>query len=386
MTYSVSVPPRLVIGGGSLDSIGEVVSGLGASRPLVVTDGFLAGNGVADRVKDILASAGLAAEVFSGTVPDPTSVSLDAGVAAVKDHDADAVIGLGGGSPIDTAKALAVLSVRGGSMHDLKAPVKYDGPALPVIAVPTTAGTGSEATQVTVITDTETDEKMMCAGPSYLPKAAVVDHELTHSMPRRLTADTGIDAMTHAVEAYVSKQRQGFSDAMALQALATIGKSLRRCVENGADVEARAAMMEAATFAGIAFSNSSVALVHAMSRPIGGHFHVAHGMANAMLFPAVTEFSLGMDDDRYAACARALGVAGASETDADAARLLVDFLKQVSADFDVPTPESFGIERDEWFAKIPLMAQQAIASGSHANNPRVPSAEEIEAIYAKIYS
>lgn len=386
MTYSVSVPPRLIVGGGSLDSIGEVVSGLGASRPLVVTDGFLAGNGVADRVKDILASAGLAAEVFSGTVPDPTSVSLDAGVAAVKDHDADAVIGLGGGSPIDTAKALAVLSVRGGSMHDLKAPFKYDGPALPVIAVPTTAGTGSEATQVTVITDTETDEKMMCAGPSYLPKAAVVDHELTHSMPRRLTADTGIDAMTHAVEAYVSKQRQGFSDAMALQALATIGKSLRRCVENGADVEARAAMMEAATFAGIAFSNSSVALVHAMSRPIGGHFHVAHGMANAMLFPAVTEFSLGMADDRYAACARELGVAGASETDADAARLLVDFLKQVSADFDVPTPESFGIERDEWFDKIPLMAQQAIASGSHANNPRVPSAEEIEAIYAKIYS
>jgi alcohol dehydrogenase class IV len=226
----------------------------------------------------------------------------------------------------------------------------------------------------------------MCAGPSYLPRAAVVDHELTHSMPRRLTADTGIDAMTHAVEAYVSRQRQGFSDAMALQALTTIGQNLRRCVEDGTDVEARAAMMEAATFAGIAFSNSSVALVHAMSRPIGAHFHVAHGMANAMLFPAVTEFSLGVRDDRYAACARALGVAGASESDPEAALALVEFLKQVSADFDVPTPESFGIERDTWFSTIPVMAQQAIASGSHANNPRVPGAEEIEELYARIYA
>jgi alcohol dehydrogenase class IV len=237
----------------------------------------------------------------------------------VTSHRADVLVGLGGGSPIDTAKALAVLAVRGGPLRDLKAPFSYDGPALPVAAIPTTAGTGSEATRFTVITDSDTGEKMLCAGSSYLPVAGIVDYELTMSMPPRLTADTGIDALTHAVEAYVSSRHNAFSDAVALRAITIIGRSLRTAHRDGADHRARAEMMEAATLAGIAFSNSSVALVHGMSRPLGAHFHISHGMSNAMLFAAVTEFSLSAADDRYADCARALGVADDSVSDADAA-------------------------------------------------------------------
>ncbi|WP_239683912.1 iron-containing alcohol dehydrogenase [Leucobacter musarum] len=382
---TLAVPPKMRVGGGAIKSVGEVVKSLNASRPVVVTDAFLASTGVAQNVVDDLSTQGLNAVIFSGTVPDPTSASLDLGLEMIRAHQADIVIGLGGGSPIDTAKALAVLAVIGGSMRDLKAPVSYAGEALPIVAIPTTAGTGSEATQFTVISDSETGEKMLCGGPSYLPVAAIVDYELTLTMPARLTADTGIDALTHAVEAYVSKKANGFSDALALGAIQAIGQNLRTAYFEGGNVEARAAMMQAATYAGIAFSNSSVALVHAMSRPIGAHFHVAHGMANAMLFAEVTRFSLGVADDRYAACARALGVASADDSDTAAAEALVRELQALKAELEVPTPERFGVSAEAWEAAIPEMAQQAIGSGSHLNNPKVPDASEIEALYRAIY-
>ena len=376
MNHQIKVPAFIRMGGGTLAEVAEAVTQLGAMRPLIVTDGFIVSTGLAKRVSDLLIAGGLAPRVFSETVPDPTTASLAAGVAAIHEHEADMLIGLGGGSPIDTSKALAVLAIRGGTMRELKAPVSYAGPALSILAIPTTAGTGSEATQFTVISDSETGEKMLCAGHSYLPKSAIVDFELTLSMPPRLTADTGIDALTHAIEAYVSKKANGFSDALAMSAIATIGKNLRTAYADGNNRDAREAMMEAASFAGIAFSNASVALVHAMSRPLGAHFHVAHGMANAMLFAAVTEYSLGVLDDRYAECGRALGVATASDSDEVAARALVA----------VPSPEKFGISSSDWEGKIALMAEQAIGSGSHLNNPRVPSAADIEAIYRRIYS
>lgn len=383
---TLAVPPRMHVGGGAIRRVGEVVKSLDASRPVVVTDAFLATTGVAQSVVDDLSAQGIDAVIFSGTVPDPTSGSLDLGLEMIRDHRADIVIGLGGGSPIDTAKALAVLAVIGGSMRDLKAPVSYAGEALPIVAIPTTAGTGSEATQFTVISDDETGEKMLCGGPSYLPVAAVVDYELTLTMPARLTADTGIDALTHAVEAYVSKKANGFTDALAIGAIGAIGKHLRTAYFDGANVEARAAMMQAATYAGIAFSNASVALVHAMSRPIGAHFHVAHGMANAMLFTEVTRYSLGAADDRYAACARALGVADAAASDAAAAESLVRELQALKLELEVPTPQRFGVTAEAWEAAIPEMAQQAIASGSHLNNPRVPTAADIETLYRAIYN
>lgn len=385
MTFQVAVPSDLRIGGGSLAEIADVLRRLGVTRPLVVTDGFLTGNGTAARVLELLTAAGIQPALFSDVVPDPTSSSLEGGLDALVEHGADALIGLGGGSPIDTAKALAVLAVRGGRISDLKSPFSYDGAALPVVAVPTTAGTGSEATRFTVITDSETGEKMLCAGPSYLPAAGIVDFELTLSMPPRLTADTGIDALTHAVEAYISRRHNAFSDAVALRAVSIIGKSLRRAYHDGADREARAAMMEAATLAGVAFSNASVALVHGMSRPLGAHFHLSHGLSNAVLFAAVTEFSLGVDDSRYADCARALRVAGDGATDAEAVVALIEELRSLAAELQVPTPAQSGISPEAWEAAIPVMAQQALASGSPANNPRIPTVLEIEELYRRVF-
>ncbi|PQP23504.1 iron-containing alcohol dehydrogenase [Rhodococcus opacus] len=385
MASPIALPRIMRIGGGAVAEIGEVVSSLGLTRPLVVTDSFLVGTGAAEQMIKTLESAGLSPRLFDGTVPDPTTDSLDAGVAAIAEHDCDSVIGFGGGSPMDTAKALGILGRQGGQMRDYKAPRNNTGPALPVIAVPTTAGSGSEATQFTVITDSISDEKMLCPGLAFLPIAAVIDYELTVSMPPRLTADTGVDALTHAIEAYVSKKANPFADSLALVAIGTIGRVLRRAYTDGSDAEAREQMMLAATQAGIAFSNSSVALVHGMSRPIGAHFHVAHGLSNAMLFPAVTAFSVRAAESRYADCARALGVATTGDSDATAADNLVDALRELCRDVAVPTPKAYGIDKARWDELIPLMAEQALASGSPNNNPLVPTDAEIRDLYAQIY-
>jgi alcohol dehydrogenase len=269
-------------------------------------------------------------------------------------------------------------------MRRYKAPTDYRGIALPIIAVPTTAGSGSEATQFTVISDSDTDEKMLCPGLSFLPVAAIVDYELTMSMPPRLTADTGVDALTHAVEAYVSRKANPISDALSLAAIRLISNNIRRAYTDGSDRGAREAMMIASTQAGMSFSNSSVALVHGMSRPIGAHFHVAHGLSNAMLFPAVTAFSITGAEQRYADCARAYGFTDLD--DISAAARFVDALIELCDCLAVPTPASYGIDRQRWADLTPLMAQQALASGSPGNNPVVPTAGEIETIYAEMYA
>jgi alcohol dehydrogenase class IV len=255
-----------------------------------------------------------------------------------------------------------------------------------VIAIPTTAGTGSECTRFTVITDTERDEKMLIAGLAALPLAAVVDYELTYTVPPRTTADTGIDSLTHALEAYVSKRANPFSDAMALSALALIGRHLRTAYHEPRNSEAREGMMLGATHAGLAFSNASVALVHGMSRPIGAHFHVPHGLSNAMLLPAVTRFSISGAEARYAAAARRIGFADSANTDSAAAARLVAGLEQLNQELAVPTPSAYGINKPAWSGKLQLMAQQALASGSPANNPRVPDAAEIVALYNEVWT
>lgn len=374
------------IGSGAINEIADVLTTLKLQRPLLVTDSFLTGTGAAERVLGLLRQAGMAAALFDRTVPDPTTDSLQDGVEAVRAHDADCVIGFGGGSPMDSAKALAVLAHQGGPMRQFKAPNNYAGPALPVIAIPTTAGSGSEATQFTVISDSETHEKMLCPGLSFLPVAAIVDFELTLSMPPRLTADTGVDALTHAVEAYVSRKANPISDSLALAAIRLIAGNLKQAYRDGSDAAAREAMMLAATQAGMAFSNASVALVHGMSRPIGAHFQVAHGLSNAMLFPAVTEFSVGGAETRYAECARAYGVADDRVADSLAAQALVAALVELCTELEVPTPRTYGIDRQAWESLIPLMAQQALASGSPANNPVIPTADQIEQIYARVYA
>jgi alcohol dehydrogenase len=372
MPTSVAFPRHIHLGGGAVDELGTVIATLDVRRPLVVTDPYLAAKGAVGRVMDLLSAAGTAPALFDRTVADPTTASLELGVEAAQRHRADCVVGFGGGSPMDTAKALAVLALNPGPMRRFKAPGAYTGSALPIVAIPTTAGSGSEATQFTVISDSETNEKMLCPGLSFLPVAAVVDFELTMTMPPRLTADTGVDALTHAVEAYVSRRANPISDGLALSAIRLIATHLKRVYRDGSDREARAGMMAASTQAGMAFSNSSVALVHGMSRPIGAHFHVAHGLSNAMLFPAVTAFSVAGAPERYADCARAYGVAEATTSHQDAACAFVDALTELCAELEVPTPRSYGIDSAAWQSLIPLMAAQAVASGSPANNPVIP--------------
>ncbi|HIL96480.1 MAG TPA: iron-containing alcohol dehydrogenase, partial [Pseudomonadales bacterium] len=259
-------------------------------------------------------------------------------------------------------------------------------PGLPIIAIPTTAGTGSEATRVTIITDEKVDEKMLCMGMGFMPTAALVDFELTISLPPRTTADTGIDALTHAMEAYVSKKANLYSDSQAISAMGLIAPNLRRAFDDGEDKPAREAMMLGATLAGVAFSNASVALVHGMSRPIGAFFHVPHGLSNAMLLPKVTAFSIPAAVSRYADCARAMKIALVSDSDTSANKKLIDELIAINDELDVPTPAAFGIEKDHFFEVRHTMAEQALASGSPGNNPRVPSAEEIVGLYEKLWA
>jgi alcohol dehydrogenase class IV len=378
---AIHLPRALRIGGGVLNELPEALGQLGLSRPLVITDAWIASSGMLERLLDLLASAGIAARAFTEAVPDPTVASIDAATAFLRTGTHDCVIGFGGGSSIDTAKVVAVKATRDVSVQALKVPHQEDAPALPIVAIPTTAGTGSEATRVTVITDTATDEKMLCAGLAYLPTLAVLDYELTLTKPARLTADTGIDSLVHAIEAYVSKRANPFADAAALSAMRLIWPNLPLACADGSNRPAREALMLGALQGGIAFSNSSVALVHGMSRPIGAHFHVAHGLSNAMLMPVVTQWSAPAALPRYADCARAMGLADDTVGDQSAVARLVEALHQLNADLNVPSPADYGISKERWDALLPLMAQQALASGSPGNNPRVPGVEEIVGLY-----
>jgi alcohol dehydrogenase class IV len=388
MTTTFVSPRLLMIGGGAVAKLAEVLAQFGLSRPLVVTDPWMVSSGTVEKALAPLRAAGMSAAVFSDTVPDPTDTVIEAGAAVMKAGDHDCLVGFGGGSPMDTAKAMAILGAApaGARMRDFKVPAQANRAALPVICIPTTAGTGSEATRFTVITDTERDEKMLIAGLGALPLAAVVDFELTFSVPPRTTADTGIDSLTHALEAFVSRRANDEADEYALRAMRLIAPNLRTVYREPSNALARAAMMKGATLAGIAFSNSSVALVHGMSRPIGAHFHVPHGLSNAMLLPAVTEFSLNAALPRYAEAARAMGVATAAEGDQSAGAKLLAELRDLNRDLAVPTPAAYGIDPAKWDGVLSTMAAQALASGSPANNPAVPTAEEIIALYRRAWT
>lgn len=382
---AIALPRIIRVGGGALAELPAAMAQCGLSRPFVVTDSFLVSTGMVQRLLASLSDAGMATAVFADTVPDPTVTVVETALARLEASGCDCVIGFGGGSPIDTAKAIAALALDPRAVQSMKAPAVTDTPGLPIVAVPTTAGTGSEATRFTIITDETTSEKMLCAGLAFLPTIAIVDYELTLAKPARLTADTGIDSLTHAIEAFVSQRANPFSDAMALSAMKLIAANIRTACAEPGNRAAREAMMIGAHHAGIAFSNASVALVHGMSRPIGAFFHVPHGLSNAMLLPAVTAFSAPAALPRYAECARAMGCASAEEGDQAAVSRLVEELACLNADLSVPTPRSHGIPEARWRELLPTMAQQALASGSPANNPRIPDAAEIVALYEAVY-
>ena len=381
---TINLPRVLRVGAGASGELVSTLAELDLARPLMITDPFMVECGYCEQLREPLDKAGIDCGLFADCVPDPTTDSVNAALAVLQAGDYDSIVALGGGSSIDTAKAVAVLAVLGGQMRDHKVPAKVDQ-GLPVIAIPTTAGTGSEATRAAVITDTETQEKMLCMGLGLMPVAALVDFELTLSMPYRLTADTGLDSLCHALEAYVSRKANPFTDSVALTAMRSLYQHIRTACEQPDNRVAREAMMLAATQGGIAFANASVTLIHGMSRPVGAHFHVPHGLSNAMLLPEVTAWSVGHAPERYAICARAMGMAQPGDSDAHAVDKLVAALRQLTADLSVPSPRDYGIAEQVWFDSLPLMAQQALDSGSPANNPRIPEQAEIVALYERIW-
>ena len=385
MIANINLPRILRVGAGASRELPETLGELGLSRPLVVTDPFMVECGYAGQLRAGLDAASIAHGVFADCVPDPTTDSVAQALAALHDGGHDCVVALGGGSSLDTAKALAVLAEREWPMRAYKVPHVIDS-GLPIVAIPTTAGTGSEATRVAVITDTETHEKMLCMGLGLMPVAALVDYELTLSMPYRLTADTGIDSLCHALEAYVSRKANPFTDSVALTAMRSINQHLRTACAQPDNREAREAMMLAATQGGMAFANASVTLIHGMSRPIGALFHVPHGLSNAMLLPEITAWSVSAAQARYADCARHMGMASTGDKDAVAVDKLVEGLRQLCADLSVPGPSAFGIAEADWFGSLETMAEQALASGSPANNPRIPEAADIVALYERVWA
>lgn len=376
--------PRIIrIGGGVAREVGEILSQLGLSRPLIVTDTTLISLGHVQTVTDVLDTERVPWQVFDGVVEDPTDTCVDAGLAAYNAGNFDCIIGLGGGSPMDTAKAISFMSVNPGHVRDYKAPRQIDRCGPPVILIPTTGGTGSELTRWCVITDTVRTEKYNLSGLACVATAALIDWTFTTTKPWRITADTAVDSLTHAIEAFVSRKAFAYTDAFALAAMPAIAAHVRQACEDPENGEARSALMLAAAQAGMAFSNASVALVHGMSRPIGAHFHVAHGLSNAMLLPKVTAFSVSAATARYATCARAMGWARSGDTDHAACERLVENLIRLNDDLKVPTPAGLGHSASP--ETLDLMAQQALASGSPQNNPRVPSAQEVVELYHEIW-
>ena len=352
---------------------------------LLVTDPNVRATGAADRVRESLAGVGIASIVYDGVATEPVLEYVEAALTALRDGRCDGVIAVGGGSAIDTGKAVAALATNGGSLVDYQGVDKFTQPALTLIAVPTTAGTGSEVTRVTVVTDQQRDVKMMLMAEALLPYAAVDDPLLTVTAPPGPTAAAGVDALTHAIEAYVSRRAQPLTDVLALDAIGVIARSLPAAWENGKDLEARERMMWAQLQAGLAFSNSSVALVHGMARPLGAHFHVPHGLANAMLLPVVMRFSVPAAVERYAAIARALGV-GAGGGDEQVALRGAEAVERLVRALKIPTLQGYGINKADFRRVRARMAEDAIASGSPANNPRAATAEEICALYEAAYS
>ena len=385
MSNQIIIPSIMQIGAKASQEVGNILNSLSYKKPLIITDSTMVKLGYAVKIQEILKVDNINADIFEDTIPEPTVASIQAGVNKVKNGNYDSIIALGGGSPIDSAKAIAILGKFGGVMRDYKFPRVVSETGIPIIAIPTTAGTGSEVTRFTIISDETTDEKMLCVGKGFMPSVALIDYELTISLPKRATADTGIDALTHAMEAYVSKKANPYSDTQALSAMQLIAPNLRRVYHNGNDKEAREKMMLGATLAGVAFSNASVALVHGMSRPIGAFYHVPHGLSNAMLLPAVTEYSIPAAIKRYADCCRAMGVALPSDSDEDANQKLLLELSAINEELDVPTPKEFGINKEDFMNNMEIMAEQAIASGSPGNNPRVPEVHEIIDIYKLLW-
>ena len=384
----VCVPRYMQIGKGSLSQLPEILNIIGSVKsPLIVTDKQMVKFGYVKKLQEILLKAGIKSSVFDDTITDPTDSVVLNGIDILKKNKNDAVIGFGGGSPIDTAKAIAVLSQYSKNIQDYKPPSTFDKKGLPIIAIPTTAGTGSEVTHHAVIIDTKSNnfEKISCRGEGFVPIVSIVEYELTLSKPRRLTIDSAIDTLTHGIEAYVSKKATMFSDRMALDTIRLVKENIYAVDKDPKDLKAREGLMLAATLGGLAFSNASICLVHGMSRPLGSNFKVPHGLSNAMLLPTITEFSIDHAKSRYADCSRAGNFALPDDDDNTACEKLIKGLYKLNNDFDVPSMKTFGIDEKNFEDQLENMATDAEISGAPGLNPRVPSIKEMINLYGEAW-
>jgi alcohol dehydrogenase class IV len=383
--YIFGSPSTVLYGAGCFEKVGEHLKKYKVKRALIVTDEVQVKTGNVDRLKSILAACQIDSLVYSGVNTEPTNVHVEEGVEVLKKNFCDVVVALGGGSPIDTAKAIAILATNPGKITDYEGRnIKIPNQRATLVAIGTTAGTGSEVTRAAVIADKSRDVKMVIKDEMVRPDIAVCDPLLTVSMPPSVTAATGMDALAHAIEGSVSKETQPLSEIFGLAAVKLISKSLPRAWANGQDLEARSDMMFAQLLAGFAFGISATCSGHGLARPFGGHFHVAHGLCNAFFLPEFMEFTLPACPEKFAKVAEAMGENITGLTDRDAALKAVGAVKRLRKSINIPTLKEYGIDLKEYRRLIPQMVKDGIASGSHRLNPRIPTELELATIYESL--
>lgn len=377
------IPNHTVVGTNVLGEAAPLLKKMG-NKAFIVTGRHVAVSDMMKQLTALLDENGIDCVIFDGITGEPTDTMIENGVEMLKSSGCDFIIGIGGGSPLDSAKAIAAMAVNEGSIADYNGK-EITGEILPLAAIPTTAGTGSEATKFTVITDSEKGIKMLLKGDVLVPKLAIVDSRFTVGAPKSVTSATGLDALTHAVEAYTSRKAFSMTDTLAVSAVKRIMKYLPIAYRDPDNSLAREQMSIAALEAGICINNSSVTIVHGMSRPIGALFHVPHGMSNAMLLKECLSFAVSGAYEKFANLGRETGVASDSDSDETAAEKFIDSLQNICDVCEIPTLEQYGIDRDEYYSKISKMATDAVASGSPANTVKEVTVDDCIEIYKKLY-
>lgn len=382
MAYQFQTPTKIISGIGSTAEIIKELNDLYAKKVLLITDPGLVQAGVAQQVVEMLKQAAVEVEIFDAVEPDPSIQVATKAAEMAKNVKANVLIALGGGSAIDTAKSAALLVTNGGYLKDYAGVNKVIKPILPLIAVPTTAGTGSEVTIFAVMSDPEKQEKFTISSALIAPAVAVLDPLLTLKLPPSVTAFTGMDALTHAIEAFTSSIAQPATDALALSAIKLILKHLPVAVGRGDNIMARDGMLQASLLAGIAFNNAFLGLAHAIASPLGGHFHVPHGLANAVMLPYVMEYNLPTAVRRYAEIGCALGLQAVGDTPRAVAEKTVAAITQLARDINIPEKLSNIGAKEEL---LPLVARDALKSIQLKFNVRNASEKEILALLQKAY-
>jgi alcohol dehydrogenase class IV len=377
------VPQNIITGENALQMSLEHLKDFG-KKALIVTDNMMIKLGNVKKLTDALDSISVLYTIYPGINSEPNHTMIDEGVEVYKKEGCDFLIGIGGGSPLDSMKAIGAVVANGGSITGYMGK-KIDNNLPPTCAIPTTAGTGSEATKVSIINNTITNVKMLLNDPKLMARIAVIDPVFTMTAPPEVTAATGVDALTHAIEAYTSRKAFSMSDIFAKSAIKRIFENLYEVYTNGSNFDARKEMANAALEGGIAFSNASVTIVHGMSRPIGALFHVPHGLSNAMLLNVCLEFLKPGAVDRLNELAMIIGVHKQGMTTEEGADAFVKATTDLLKKLNIKTPQEFGIDKDEFFKQIPKMAEDALISGSPQNTRRIPSKDEIMTLYKKLW-